>query len=297
MELDLITVGEYYNDLIFHSLRRPPRLGEEIKTPHFARSPGGGAAITAFAARRLGLRVGIVAVMGDELELEPFRREKIDTSRVVIDPKRRTAVSVAVSTARDRYFLTSEGANAEFQKLLPWRQFYNYLASARHVHFAFQPQQLAEAAWWLGRLRNDGVTTSLDVGWHPKLLGSPRLRGLVRGATIFLPNWLEARAITGATRPGQALAALAEWVDLPVIKLGARGAVASERGRVSRVPAPKARFVDSTGAGDAFDGGFLYGYLRGSSVEECLRWGNLCGSRATTAAGGIAGLPKRREAK
>jgi sugar/nucleoside kinase (ribokinase family) len=296
MALDLITVGEYYNDLIFYRLPRPPRLGEEVKTAHFARSPGGGAVITAAAARRLGLRVGVVTVVGDNNELHALRREGLDTSRCSVDPKRRGAVTVAVSTVRDRYFLTSEGPNAEFQKLVGWRRVYPYLAAARHVHFAFQPQDAGEAASWLARLRRDGVTTSLDVGWDPKLLAARRLRDLVQGATSFFPNWTEARAITGATRLEAALEALAEWVEMPVVKLGGRGAAAWDHGSVVRSAAPKVRMVDSTGAGDAFNGGFLYGYLRGLPVARCLELGNFCGARAATAPGGLAGLPRRKNA-
>ncbi len=290
MKLDLITVGEFYNDFIFYRLARLPRLGEELKTPHFARSPGGGAAITAVAARRLGLRVGIVTVVGDGAELEPLRKEKIDTRHALTDPRKRTAITVAVSTRRDRYLLTCEGANAKFQDLLPWERLFPYFCSARHVHFAFAPQRLGAITRLLRRLRAAGVSTSLDVGWNPALRARRDFWECLGSTTIFFPNLMEAQALTGRRRPESALAALARVAPLPVMKMGPRGALAWDNGRPVHMPSPKSTVVDSTGAGDAFDGGFLYGYLRGRPLEECLRWGNLCGALSATAPGGVAGL-------
>ncbi len=296
-KLDLITVGEFYNDLIFHRLDRPPRLGEELKTLHFARSPGGGAAITAVAARRLGLRVGLLTVVGDAAELEPLQKERIDTGHSLTDSRKRTAITVAVSTRRDRYFLTYQGANTEFQRLLPWRRLYPYLRLARHVHLAFAPLNLASVTRLLRRLRADGVSTSIDVGWNPALAARPGFWEWVGSATIFFPDRMEALALTGRRRLADALAALADLVPIPVVKMGAQGAASWQHGRAIRVPVPKTKAVDSTGAGDAFDGGFLHGFLHQRPLAECLRWGNLCGTLAVSAAGGIAGLrlsPKMR---
>jgi ribokinase len=291
MPLDLICVGEYYRDIIFYKLPRLPRLGEELKTQSFACRPGGGAVITAVTARRLGLRAGLATVAGEKQDLAALRREGLDLRHSVIDPRGRRAVTVAVSTVRDRYFLTSEGPNAEFQKLIGSKRLYPYLASARHVHFAFQPKDPDELISWMSRLRKENVTTSLDVGWSPRLLSGQMLQRLLRHTTIFFPNWAEAQAIARVSRLEPALAVLARTVKLPVVKLGARGAAAWDGTRVMRAASRKVRLVDSTGAGDAFDGGFLYGYLRGLPLAKCLDWGNRCGALAASLPGGFAPLP------
>src|ERR1051325_8351697 len=88
-DFDLICVGEYYNDLIFHGLARVPRLGQETNVKNFSWAPGGGAAITAITARRLGLRVGLVTVAGQPEELANIRGQKIDTSMSCVDPQQR----------------------------------------------------------------------------------------------------------------------------------------------------------------------------------------------------------------
>ncbi len=294
MKLDLITVGEFYNDFIFYRLRRLPRLGEELRARCFARSVGGGAAITAVAAQRLGLRVGVVTVAGREDELAPLRSEGIDTSRCVLDPRQRSPITVAVSTRRDRYFLTHEGPNTEFERLQRWERLEPYLARTRHVHFALPPRRLHVVSRLMRRLHTAGVSSSVDFGWKPELVAARGFWDWLGSATIFFPNLPEAQALTGEKTAARVLAALAERVPLPVLKLGPRGALAWDKGRVVRVSAPRVRkVVDSTGAGDAFNGGFLYGFVRGRPLEECLRWGNFCGARSVTAPGGVAALPRK----
>ena len=95
-----------------------------------------------------------------------------------------------------------------------------------------------------------------------------------------------------------------------VVKLGPHGSrwiagVRADGGDVAQslqsidvsAPAPRVRAVDTTGAGDAFNGGFLFGWLGGASPRECLRLGNFVGAQSTLAAGGVAGLPVAQRLK
>ena len=94
--VDLVTLGEAFEDLIFLDLPRLPRLGEEIKTDRFVRSPGGGAVITAVAASRLGSRCRVVSGLGDGVKAV-LRREGVevhDLRRDGEDP----ALTAALST-------------------------------------------------------------------------------------------------------------------------------------------------------------------------------------------------------
>ncbi len=285
--MDLITVGELYHDFIFHGLSHLPKLGEELKTTRFARSLGGGAPITAVTARRLGLRTGIVTIVGDRSQLDPLRAEKIDVRRSIIHPRGGMAITVAISTRRDRSFLSSEGPNADFEKLLDWEGVEPYLRSARHVHFCFRPRRWPAATALLRRLRAAGVTTSFDVSCAPGIEREAGFWKWLSSVTIFFPNLVEARVLTGLGSAPRALRALAKFVPLPVITMGARGAIAWVNGRAVHAPARRVRAVDSTGAGDAFAAGFLAAYLEKLPVEKCLERGNECGARAVTAPGGI----------
>ena len=89
----------------------------------------------------------------------------------------------------------------------------------------------------------------------------------------------------------QALKKLARWVRVPVIKLGSAGSIAMQNGKVIRAKSIRVRSIDATGAGDAFNGGFLHAYIQGWPLEDCLRAGNVCGALATTAAGGSSAIP------
>jgi sugar/nucleoside kinase (ribokinase family) len=286
MALDLITFGEFYRDLIFCGLRRLPRLGEEIKNARFAQRPGGGAAITALAAQRAGLRAGIVTVVGERRDLAPLRLAGVDTRGAVQDPRRRTPLTVAVSTSRDRYFLTYSGANASFESFFRYRDLLARLRTARHVHFCFQPRRMEELRRLVCDLESAGVGTSLDVGWSPGLARNPSFRRLLAAVALFFPNLAEARQITGQHNAHQATRGLARLTRQPIVKLGSRGALAWDGDSVLHSPAPRVKVVDSTGAGDVFNGAFLAGRLRGQDLAECLRSANRCAARSVTVAGG-----------
>jgi sugar/nucleoside kinase (ribokinase family) len=75
-----------------------------------------------------------------------------------------------------------------------------------------------------------------------------------------------------------------------VIKLGQQGAIAQVNGELVHVPALKVNVLDTTGAGDIFNTGFMYGYLRGETLERCLMYGNICGGLSTTGYG-VSNVP------
>jgi sugar/nucleoside kinase (ribokinase family) len=119
---------------------------------------------------------------------------------------------------------------------------------------------------------------------------------LLRSVDVFLPNVVEAQALSGATTVEAALDDLGRICSTVAIKLGEKGAIAVRAGRPARVPAPAVAVVDTVGAGDSFDAGFLYGWLKGWSLEETLGLGAACGSLSTRAAGGTAAQPSLDEA-
>jgi len=108
----------------------------------------------------------------------------------------------------------------------------------------------------------------------------------LRSIDIFAPNHDEALKLTGEQRIEAALDRLVELTPLVIIKLGKEGAIARKNGELGYVPGIPANVLDTTGAGDNFDCGFLYGLLNDYSLQDCLRCGNFCGSLSTTAHGG-----------
>ncbi len=298
MGSEVLVAGGIYCDLIFSGLDATPRLGEEVRTRQFTMTVGGGAFITAAGLARLRVRTGLIACVGGDLlgryQLQRLRRAGVDTSRVTRHPELGAGISVAFSTTTDRGFLTYPGCAVRTGELLDaWPC--TESTPVKHVHFAGMPPPFAARLPLLDRLRSEGTTTSLDIGWNPAQYDSAEFREVVRRTTIFMPSWRDARWFTGREEPEAALEVLADFVKVPVIKLGPEGAIAMHEGHPLRVSPPAITAVETTGAGDAFDAGFLWAYLRGEAVTRCLLAGNVCGALSTRAPGGTAAFPALRE--
>ncbi|HEV2472517.1 MAG TPA: PfkB family carbohydrate kinase, partial [Chthonomonadales bacterium] len=136
----------------------------------------------------------------------------------------------------------------------------------------------------------------LDDGWHAETLSQAHILSMLRSVTYFMPNQSEAIAMTGASNAQEAAARLAQMTPTAIVKDGPRGVIACQQGQMLACPAlPIDRVVDTTGAGDAFNGGFIYGILRGYSLPDALRCGTICGSLSTTALGGATAVPTAGE--
>ena len=143
----------------------------------------------------------------------------------------------------------------------------------------------------LDRCRRRGITTSWDFGWHadlPDRRGFPRSLGALDWVFV---NERRGASLCSATTLTRAVVRWRSLARQSVIKRGARGAMAIADGRVVRAPAIRVEVVDTTGAGDAFNGGFLAALLAGRRLAACLRAGVRLGSLSTRAAGGLDGLP------
>lgn len=296
----LVCAGEFFTDLVFFDLKALPMLGEEIKTDAFASSPGGGAAITAIAAARLGRPAELVTVWSDSM-LDAAARTRLEAAGVSfagsrISPSAEPGITVAVSTREDRYFLTSPGANRFVAEHLVEAETLNRISRARHVHFALVPDRWEPFLNAIKRLRQGGTTVSWDLGWDPAAGRSADFQDLRRQLDVLFLNEAEALQYAHARSPQEALAHFVPMRNTVVIKRSADGAMACSEGRTkAEVAGIEVDAVETTGAGDAFNGGFLHAWMAGMSLEEALWAGNICGGLSTRAAGGIQALPTRAE--
>ena len=291
----LVVVGEFFLDLIFYALPDLPRLGEEVKTRHFAQLPGGGLATTSLVASSLGTPTSAIARVGEDARSSPAWRS-LEQNKVFVDacefsPTLPTARTVCAAFNGDRMMITHDIINQHLDNLLSRPAAQQALRKAKHVHLACALWPIAPWLAWIKRLRAQGLSVSADIGWNPEMFKSPSLPRLLRELNLSFPNEIEARAITREKTTERALKKLADWIPMPLIKLGTAGSVAIQNGSVVRVAPLQVRSIDATGAGDAFNGGFLHGYLAGWNLEDCLRAGNVCGALATTGAGGSSVLP------
>ncbi|MBE1161852.1 carbohydrate kinase family protein [Dyella sp. 7MK23] len=290
---DVVVVGEIYADHVFSGFQHWPAPGEEVHTDHYLRELGGGTVNTACGLARLQRRVRLVGLIG-EADREWFK-SRLKSFGLSADGLRcsplDTGVTVSVSTAQDRSFYTYPGANRRLTELLDDPGTRSELIAARHVHFAM-PLAADLARRLFPLLHKAGCTTSLDVGFSPDWLQDPDNHWTCRAVDYFFPNQAEARLLSG-DESAEAFRDWAQSVGLrhAVIKLGAAGAAAIVRNDLLRVPPPPVHAVDMTGAGDAFDAGFIDGVLNGESIEHCLQRACICGALCTTRIGALEGLP------
>ena len=270
--LDLVTVGDAFDDYIFYNLAALPAAGRELKTDAFARTIGGGAVIAAIAAARHGVRCGIVSAVSREAAAR-LRREGVAVRNLRRDGEP-VALTVALSGARDRRLITYVGGNVHLPRRL--RTVVPRLC-ARHLHFAFDPRPCRAWIPILARLRAAGFGTSWDFGWIPDLARDRALPRLVAALDYLFVNRDESRAYGCRALHG-----------ITVIKFGADGCRAIGERVDLHVPVARVRAVDTTGAGDVFNGAFLAARLTGAPLERALRAANRAAARSTRQPGGIA---------
>ena len=296
----LVCAGEFFTDFIFFDLDQLPSLGQETKNDNFAASLGGGAAITAVAAALLGRTTELVTVWGESL-LDAEARRRLDEAGVAwswsrINRNEMSGVSVAVSTREDRYFLTHPGANHAVEEHLLSPETHERASLAGHVHFALTPSRWDAFGDAIKQIRKNGATVSWDLGWDPEVGRSQGFRELCLDLDLLFLNEMEACKYAGVSSAQEAVAYFRRAHNTVVIKQGAAGAIASRSAATPvQVEGIEVDAVESTGAGDAFDGGFLHAWMAGRGLEEALLWGNICGGLSTRLPGGIEALPNREE--
>jgi len=299
-DLDLLVLGDANPDLVLTGDVRPV-FGQAERLVDDARLVvGGSGAIMACGAARLGLRTAFVGVVGDDalgrFMLDALADHGVDTTGCAVDPFRPTGISVVLSRRDDRAILTSTGTIGDLRAELVGA---DLLARARHVHvssFYLQRALRHDLPELFELAHGAGATTSIDPNWDPAERWDGGLLGLLPHTDVFLPNSAEARSITGIDDVDVAAEALAEHGTTVAVKFGQGGGLAMAGDEVARIEAIPIDVVDTTGAGDTFDAGFLAGRLRGWPLERCLALAVASGSLSTRAVGGTGAQPSMEEA-
>lgn len=289
----ILVVGETNVDVVVHAAL--PVAGREVLADDCVLTLGSASAICAMGLARLGDPVVVVSRVGADLWGDycicVLDRAGIDTSHVARDPALKTGVTVSISGSGDRALVTYVGAidtvsEADVPDAL--------LAASAHLHvssYFLQSRLRPGCARLFARAKAFGLSTSLDPGCDPHHEWSRGLRDALHTIDVFLPNEIEVLGVTGCADTAAALQALQDTGGRTIVKLGASGSMTLDGGRLLHVPGFQQTPVDTTGAGDSFNAGFLHAYLRGRPVRECLACGNACGALSTLALGGINAQP------
>jgi sugar/nucleoside kinase (ribokinase family) len=297
-DTDLLVVGDCNPDVLVLGDDVQPQFGQQEKiVASMSLVIGGSAAITAVAAARLGLRVALVAAVGDDpagqLILGQVAAEGVDVAAVAVRPAAPTGMTVALSEGADRAILTATGAITTLTAQdVPGA----LLERSRHLHvssyFLVERSLGPGLADLFAAARADGVSTSLDTNWDPSgQWGDGRLGAALAETDLLLPNEAEALRLSGQVTLAAAVPVLTAAVPRLVVKLGARGALCVSGGRQYQVGLPEMEPVDTTGAGDCFNAGLISGLLSGLDLTRATALGCAVGAASSQAVGGTAGCP------
>jgi sugar/nucleoside kinase (ribokinase family) len=297
----IVVVGELNVDIIVVGTSELPILGRELIASDITVCPGSSSANCASGLARIGNDVLFIGKVGDDdfgrLMIRSLKTRGVDTSAVIVDPSIRTGITISVAVGDDRAMVTYLGSieSLRFDEVNP-----SLFDGRTHLHLSsyFLQRGLSPDYPKLFALAKErGLTTSLDLGWDSFNTWNGKLWDVLPYIDLFIPNETEIAMITDEKDVERALKKVASKARLAVVKLGPHGAMALANGRIVRRPPFKVNVVDTTGAGDAFNAGFIHAYLQGLSIEDALDLGNACGAICVQHSGGFAGQPTFEEAQ
>jgi ribokinase len=299
-KLDAVGFGALNVDRLF-KVNRIAAAEEESFVTSYSEACGGSAANTMVALARLGCKVGFIGKVASDAEgrilLQDFRKEGVDTRGVTVATTGRSGkVMGFVGKKGERALYIDPGVNdaLKFSEIDT-----AYVSSTKILHLSsFVGRQSFETQKKLVEKLPEKVKVSFDPGAVYARIGFARLKPIIDKTSVMMPNAGELALLTGKTdyKAGARLL-IDEGVEALAVKLGSKGCYVTDKEESCMVEPFKVNVVDTTGAGDAFDAGFIYGLLSRKNINEAGKIGNFIASRSITAMGARAGLPTLHDLK
>lgn len=300
-EIDVFTFGDLCVDFIMKGKDVVPEFGQKEKlVDDYSLEMGGSCSIFACQTAKLGLKTVVVGHVGEDafgdLILNTMKDSGVCTQYVKREKEQKTGITMMLSTGEDRAMMTYNGT---IDSVVREDVTDEFLKSVRHLHigsYFLMKRIQPHYPEIVRKLKEYGATISLDTNWDPEETWDSGIWDILPYVDIFFPNENEAMAITKEPTAEKAIEKLKKTVPIIAVKKGAEGSVIYAEGKIYEIPPIDAVKVDAVGAGDSFDGGFVYGFLTGRSIEECGLFGSICGSLNIRFAGGTKGQPRLEEA-
>lgn len=288
---DLAIAGELNLDLILYGLPAVMDTERDLLGTAFTSTLGSSSAIVAHNAAALGMRVSFATLVGDDdlgrIALQRLSEVGVDISGAIVDPSTSTGVTILLPHGAERHSLTYRGSIAGLTVGHLDRQ---SLLQARHFHLSSLFLQtglhpgIVNLLWFL---KSSGVSISLDTNDDPEDKWGTPLQEILPYVDLFLPNERELCRMARGANLENALQLLGATVPTIIVKRGRLGCRVKHHSEVFDVPGLAVNPVDTIGAGDSFDAGFLCAWLKGKDLVTCARLGNITGALSTLAPGGI----------
>jgi len=298
MKLDVIGFGALNVDKLY-KVNMIAKEEEESSVIDFKESPGGSAANTIVGLARLGLKTGFIGKVAEDREgkllLNDFRRDNVDTSGIIISKQGRSGVVMGyIDKKGERALYVDPGVNdwLEFKEIN-----LEYASRAKFLHLtSFVGKKPFEAQKKLVKTLSK-AKISFDPGALYARKSLTSLKPIIKRSFVMMPNEIEIRLLTGKNYERGSKILIKEGVSVVAVKLGERGCYVTD-GKESHLVEPyEKELVDTTGAGDAFCAGFLYGLIKGRDLYECGRLGNFVAARCISKMGARTGLPRLPDLK
>ncbi len=296
MKFDVVGFGALNLDRTF----RVPHIAHEDGESYITRvstAPGGSAANTIVGLSRLGVHTGFIGKVaqdppGTQL-LQSFAAENVNTDGVVLTATGSSGVVYCFVDAQgERAMYINPGANdtLTFDEVN-----LNYCRDSKFLHYSSFTGSLPLHAQIRLRHHLPNTQLSIDPGTIYAMKGLHTLKPLLKDCYIFLPNEQELYLLTEETYASGAQVLLDLGVQIIAVKLGARGCYVTNGHETYTIPPPAVQVYDTTGAGDAFCAGFLYGLLHDQDLYTCGQWGNRVASHILKTSGARQGLPYQHD--
>jgi ribokinase len=295
---DVVGFGALNVDKLFR-VNKIAGAEEEGFITDFKEACGGSAANTIVGLARLGCKVGFIGKVAKDSEgkmlIEDFRREGVDTDGIIVSDEGRSGkVMGFVDEKGERALYVDPGVNdtIEFEEINK-----DYAFNTQFLHLtSFVGEKSFQTQKKLVSTLPEKVKVSLDPGELYARKGFDALETIIRRTFVLMPNQNEIKLLTGTFnyREGAKIL-LDKGVKIVAVKLGSRGCYVTDGRENHLINAFKVKVVDTTGAGDAFCAGFLYGLIKGKSLYACGRLGNFVASRCIMKMGARPGLPRLKD--
>jgi sugar/nucleoside kinase (ribokinase family) len=297
--MDIVVVGDINVDLIFTGLPSLPAYKELKYAKDVKLTMGGSSSIFACNVARLGAKTGFIGKVGKDhlgdFLIDTLHSAGVDTSRMVRASGMPTGICASMSFPQDYALVSYPGIRESFQlKEIDL----DYVQQASHLHlsgFYLQPGLQPDCVELFRRAKGAGLRTSLDPDHDAREKWDGGIKELLPHVDFFLPNETEAARISRASDLSTVTSFFGRFGGTTVIKQGASGACVVRGQEILSAPAFHIDPVDTTGAGDSFNAGFVFQVLRRAALGHCMTWGNACGALSTRALGGIDGFPTMEE--
>lgn len=296
---DVYVYGDVNIDIVIPGVEKFPEPGQEDEVDVMETFVGGGAALFTLGVGKLGLHPVFQGEVGDdcygELIRKKFRESNVDDSLLKTSDTQKTGISLSFTNERDRSFLTYRGTN---DKICIEAVDVEQVKNASHIHVTGYAGSVNHDSYarFLKRVKEEtNATVSFDVGWDSTGEWNPDIYQLFPYIDVLFMNETESVHYSRKETALEAARDFAKHCGLVVIKLGKQGSMAVKGEELYEAASYKVDAIDTTGAGDSFNAGFIYGFLRGKSVADCLKCGNGCGALSVTALGGNTGFPVEEE--